>query len=65
MSGFGDYDAWKCTDPAEYDEHVCERCGDYMRHDWHSGGWFCRMCDQEREYLEREFDEQGDKNEGA
>jgi hypothetical protein len=53
---WGDYDRWKTTDPAEYNEHECERCGENMRRAWPlSLGWRCDRCDEENEYREAQL----------
>lgn len=53
---WGDYDRWKTTDPDDRFERICEECGDYL-HSWDNSDR-CARCDEDREYLERQFDEQ-------
>lgn len=59
MSGFGDYDAWKTMDPADrYGPcDTCDQCGGLLERSWPSG-WRCDRCDDEREYRERQLDEE-------
>jgi hypothetical protein len=56
VSGFGDYDRWKTTDPSDWWPE-CAGCGGNMRRIW-PNEWFCERCDEENEYRERQLDEQ-------
>lgn len=67
MPDFGNYDAWKLASPYDTnacDAEICDQCGGFLERDWPRGDWHCDRCDDEREYRERQLDEQFAQNEG-